>query len=157
MEQTKISFWLVSSQQPFSELMLTSWLNKTIIPFRQETLSMELQEIRRVQRLGSFRKVLLQLEKAVQIVSTERIAGDEHSLMQNGLMQRYEFSVQPYSDVDITLVGTALDGQPLIRISTEIDDLLLPYFFDISIYHTLSNPALITRIDSTGSVVYESK
>lgn len=52
---------------------------------------MERQEIRRVQRLGSFRKVLLQLEKAVRLVSTERIAGDEHSLMQNGLIQRYEF------------------------------------------------------------------
>lgn len=55
---------------------------------------MERQEIRRVQRLGSFQKVLLQLEKAVQLVSTERIAGDEHSLMQDGIMQRYEFSVE---------------------------------------------------------------
>ena len=75
--------------------MLTSWHNKTtIIAFRQETLSMERQEIRRVQRLGSFQKVLRLLEKAVQLVSTERIAGDEHSLMQDGLMQRYEFSVE---------------------------------------------------------------
>ena len=95
MEQTKISFWLVSSQQPFSELMVTSWHNKTtLIVFRQETLSKERQEIRWVQRLGSFQKVLRLLEKAVQIVSTERIAGDEHSLMQNGLIQRYEFSVE---------------------------------------------------------------
>ena len=81
---------------------------------------MERQEIRWVQRLGSFQKVLRLLEKAVQLVSTERIAGDEHSLMQNGLIQRYEFSVQPYSNVDITLVGTALDGQPLIRIRQKL-------------------------------------
>ena len=30
----------------------------------------------------------------MQIVSTERIASDEHSLMQDGLIQRYEFSVE---------------------------------------------------------------
>lgn len=70
---------------------------------------------------------------------------------------RAKGTYQPYSDVDITLVGAALDGQQLSRISTEIDDLLLPYFFDTSIYHTLSNPALIASIDSTGTVIYERK
>lgn len=55
---------------------------------------MERQEIRWVQRLGSFQKVLRLLEKAVQLVSTERISGDELTLMQDGLIQRYEFSVE---------------------------------------------------------------
>lgn len=55
---------------------------------------MERQEIRWVQRLYSFQKALRQLEKAVQLVSTEIIAGDEHTLMQDGLIQRYEFSVE---------------------------------------------------------------
>lgn len=68
---------------------------------------------------------------------------------------RAKGTYQPYSDVDITLVGAALDEHQLSQISTEIDDLLLPYFFDTSIYHTLSNPALIASIASTGTVVYE--
>jgi predicted nucleotidyltransferase len=60
------------------------------------------------------------------------------------------------SDIDLTLVGQELDLQLLHKIELEIDDLLLPYSFDISIFHHLSSPDLIEHIDRVGVVFYEA-
>jgi predicted nucleotidyltransferase len=63
---------------------------------------------------------------------------------------------RPYSDVDITLVGSSLTFDELSKIEREIDDLLLPFFFDISIYNLLSNEKFIASIDRTGIPIYNS-
>ena len=39
---------------------------------------------------------------------------------------------------------------------TDIDD-LLPYQFDISIFHTLANPDLIDHIQRVGITIYQKK
>ena len=62
---------------------------------------------------------------------------------------------KPFSDVDITLVGDELTHQDLNRIILAIDDLLLPYQFDISIFHQLKNDTLIDHINRRGIVIYE--
>ena len=59
-----------------------------------------------------------------------------------------------YSDIDITLVGSALTFDELSKIEREIDDLLLPFFFDISIYNKLTNEKFIASIDRTGIPIY---
>jgi predicted nucleotidyltransferase len=61
---------------------------------------------------------------------------------------------RPYSDIDITLVGSALTFDELSKIEREIDDLLLPFFFDISIYNKLTNEKFIASIDRTGIPIY---
>ncbi len=61
------------------------------------------------------------------------------------------------SDIDLTLFGVNLDLSIIYRIEEEIDDLLLPYTFDISIYHQISNENLIEHIDRVGVVFYEKK
>ena len=70
---------------------------------------------------------------------------------------RAKGNYKPFSDVDITLEGAKLTHTDLNRISLAIDDLLLPYQFDISIFHTLNNEALIDHIRRMGITVYEKK
>lgn len=62
---------------------------------------------------------------------------------------------KPFSDVDITLVGDELTHEDLNRLILAIDDLLLPYQFDISIFHQLKNDTLIDHINRRGIVIYE--
>jgi predicted nucleotidyltransferase len=51
----------------------------------------------------------------------------------------------PGSDIDLTLKGS-LDYPELIKLETELDDLLLPWKIDLSLYEQIDNPALIDRI-----------
>ncbi|MCL2416727.1 MAG: nucleotidyltransferase domain-containing protein [Bacteroidales bacterium] len=60
-----------------------------------------------------------------------------------------------FSDVDITLVGDDLTHSQLNKLSLDIDDLLLPYQFDISIFHTLKNDGLIDHIQRVGITIYQ--
>lgn len=64
---------------------------------------------------------------------------------------------KPFSDVDITLVGSDLTHGDLTKLSSAIDDLNLPYTFDISLFHTLKSPELIDHIDRKGVPVYTKK
>ena len=70
---------------------------------------------------------------------------------------RAKGTYKPFSDVDITLVGSELTHQDLIKIILDIDDLLLPYMFDISIFHTLKNSELIDHINRRGIEIYEKR
>ena len=70
---------------------------------------------------------------------------------------RAKGNFRPNSDIDITLKGKGLNRNVLGQVNFAIDDLLLPYFFDISIYHELKNPALLDHIDRVGIIMYKSK
>ena len=62
------------------------------------------------------------------------------------------------SDIDLTLRGgpdLALDI--LYKIDGQLDDLLLPYTFDLSIFGQLSDPDFIDHIQRVGLVFYERK
>ncbi len=61
------------------------------------------------------------------------------------------------SDIDLTLNGKKLNLKLLNKISLALDDLLLPYTLDISIYRHISNPDLIEHIDRVGKVFYSVK
>jgi predicted nucleotidyltransferase len=56
------------------------------------------------------------------------------------------------SDIDIALKGK-IDLQVLSRITLKLDDLLLPYKFDLSIYNHIANSALIDHIDRIGKTL----
>jgi predicted nucleotidyltransferase len=58
------------------------------------------------------------------------------------------------SDIDLTLKGN-LDLQNLQRIVTDLDDLLLPYKFDISIFSDINNDNLIDHIKRIGVIFYK--
>jgi type I restriction enzyme S subunit len=54
------------------------------------------------------------------------------------------------SDIDITLVGDDLNLTILFKIETELDDLLLPYKIDLSIFNQIENTDLIEHIQRVG-------
>jgi len=58
------------------------------------------------------------------------------------------------SDIDLTLKGKNLDLKILNKISAELDDLLLPYNIDLSIYHMIEDTDLIDHINRVGQVLY---
>jgi predicted nucleotidyltransferase len=58
------------------------------------------------------------------------------------------------SDIDITLKGAGLDFNLLQEVSLQLDDLLLPYTFDISLFHQIDNPELKKHINRVGKVLY---
>lgn len=58
------------------------------------------------------------------------------------------------SDIDLTLKGEMLSLPQLLKMENELDDLLLPYKIDLSIFHALDNPDLIDHINRVGVVFY---
>ena len=68
---------------------------------------------------------------------------------------RAKGTYKPFSDVDITLKGDELTRHDLNFLKLSIDDLLLPYQFDISIFKSLKNPDLIEHINRVGIEIYK--
>ncbi len=58
------------------------------------------------------------------------------------------------SDIDLTLTGDALTLETLGRIDNELDELLLPYSFDLSILPLIDNPPLLEHIARVGKTIY---
>lgn len=62
------------------------------------------------------------------------------------------------SDIDLSLTGGEdLTLQVVFKIERELDDLLLPYSFDLSIFEQLTNPDFIEHIQRVGITFYERK
>lgn len=59
------------------------------------------------------------------------------------------------SDIDLTLIGKDLDLTTLFEIEGTLDDLLLPYKIDLSIYRKIENADLLAHITRVGVVFYE--
>lgn len=70
---------------------------------------------------------------------------------------RAKGNYKPGSDVDLTLFGSGLNATILSRISTALDDLLLPQKIDISIFAKISHADLIDHIRRVGVVLYEKQ
>ena len=60
------------------------------------------------------------------------------------------------SDIDLTLRGGAgLTLNVLYRIMDELDDLLLPYTIDLSIFHQISDTDVVEHIQRVGVTFYK--
>lgn len=62
---------------------------------------------------------------------------------------------KPASDIDISLVGKGIDLTLQNEIEFALDDLMLPYKFDISIYNEITNRDFTEHIDSVGIKIYK--
>ena len=62
---------------------------------------------------------------------------------------------KPYSDIDITIVSDKINLTSLQKIEIELDDLMLPYKFDVSIYKTIENKELLDHINRVGKIFYK--
>ena len=58
------------------------------------------------------------------------------------------------SDIDLTLLGENIDLSVMNQIGLMLDDLLLPYMFDLSVFKHISNVGLLEHIDRVGVEFY---
>jgi predicted nucleotidyltransferase len=63
---------------------------------------------------------------------------------------------KPGSDIDLSLVGQALNQEIVWKVSQALDDTLLPFVFDLSLFETLDNPDLKAHIARVGIVFYQA-
>lgn len=64
---------------------------------------------------------------------------------------------KPASDIDISLIGDEIDLSLINQIEFDLDDLMLPYKFDLSIYHEIKNPEFLDHINRVGKNIYKRK
>lgn len=68
---------------------------------------------------------------------------------------RAKGSFKPASDIDLTLFGSTLTLRELGDVAEELDDLLLPYTIDLSIFDRIENANLREHIERVGVVFYQ--
>ncbi len=66
-------------------------------------------------------------------------------------MDRYK----PGSDIDLMVSGTDFSHQQLLKLMTELDDLMLPWRFDLCRQQDISNPELLQHINRVGCLFYQ--
>lgn len=64
---------------------------------------------------------------------------------------------RPGSDIDLSIEGESLGVSELLAIENRIDDLLLPWKFDLSLLHLIDNPALLEHIRRVGVSLYPAE
>ena len=68
---------------------------------------------------------------------------------------RAKGNYRPGSDIDITLFGKGLTILDLHNLEIMLDELYLPYSFDLSIFEKLQNEDLIDHINRVGKVMFD--
>ena len=58
------------------------------------------------------------------------------------------------SDIDLTLIGNDLEFNLLLKILSDIDNLMLPYKFDISLYNSITDKELLDHMKIVGKLFY---
>lgn len=67
---------------------------------------------------------------------------------------RAKGNYKAFSDVDLALVGDDLSRKDVNSIYAAFDESSLPYKFDILLFHSLKNDALIDHINRVGIIIY---
>ncbi len=69
---------------------------------------------------------------------------------------RAKGNFRPGSDIDLTLKGPALTDAHYNPVWLALDDLNLPWMFDLSVFNTLASPDLEAHIERVGQVFYSA-
>lgn len=82
-----------------------------------------------------------------------------HSLVEQVLIygSRAKGNFRPGSDIDLTIRGREVTLSELMKIETELDDLLLPYKIDLSLLHKIGDPDVIEHVQRVGQVFYQKE
>ena len=86
-------------------------------------------------------------ETIVKIIDTIKRCYRVEGILLYG--SRAQGRYREFSDIDLTLTGDSLTRDDLIRIISEIDDLLLPYEIDLSLYKDIDYVPLLREIQRT--------
>jgi uncharacterized protein len=68
---------------------------------------------------------------------------------------RAKGNARPGSDIDLTVKGEGLTYDDLLWLEQELDDLLLPYKIDLSLYDFLDHAGLLAHIERVGTLFYD--
>ena len=68
---------------------------------------------------------------------------------------RAKGNFKPGTDIDLTLFGSDLSHELLLDLLVELDDLLLPWMIDLSLFASLNHPALQEHITGAGVLFYQ--
>ena len=68
---------------------------------------------------------------------------------------RAKGNFEPGYDIDIALTGDDLNLKDILNAKSEIDDLYLPWKFDLIIYERIKEKALIEHINRAGVSLFE--
>ena len=60
------------------------------------------------------------------------------------------------SDIDLTLIGAALNHRLLAEIAGRLEESIIPYQVDLSLKQQIDNPNLLAHIERVGVVFYRS-
>ncbi len=61
------------------------------------------------------------------------------------------------SDIDLSIFGKAMRASELLAIENKLDDLLLSYKIDLSLFHQIKNVDLLEHIRRVGLVFYRKE
>jgi predicted nucleotidyltransferase len=90
--------------------------------------------------------------------TTEKIGGvfARHQQVEKAVLygSRAKGNYKNGSDIDLTLLGR-LAHADLLKLMDELDDLMLPYTIDLSLFSEITNAGLIEHIKRVGIVFYE--
>ena len=103
-------------------------------------------DIRWKQRFDNYLRAFETLRRAVELARQR----DLSELEQQGLIQGFEFTHELAWNH-----GTTITLNELGVIDSELDDLLLPYTFDLLIFDTLNHVNLREHIERVGKIFYE--
>ena len=93
---------------------------------------------------------------AATIESIRGVFGNHPSITKAVLYgSRAKGNYKAGSDIDLTLYGEELEHRELRLILDELDELMLPYTIDLSIFAQLDHPELREHIERVGVVFYE--
>lgn len=59
------------------------------------------------------------------------------------------------SDIDLTMIGDSITSTICSQISWDLDDLPIPYAFDLSVFSELNHENLIDHINRVGKIFYQ--
>ena len=82
----------------------------------------------------------------------EKIAEVEEAILYGS---RAKGNYKSGSDIDIALKGEKLNLRLLNKIDLDLDELFLPYTFDLSLYDHISNTDLKDHIQRVGKILYK--
>jgi len=70
---------------------------------------------------------------------------------------RAKGNFKPGSDIDLALKGSDLKLDDILKLQNKLDDLNLPYIFDLLIYENIKDIAVIDHINRVGIGIYKKK
>jgi predicted nucleotidyltransferase len=61
---------------------------------------------------------------------------------------------RPSSDIDLAFFGAELTESDMSEVAEDLDNLLLPYSFDITLFAQIDNKDLLARIERAGKIFF---